>query len=114
MNKMKRINPNLIKLAERTFDPSYKPSSIEEKVEEKEETEVEEMEGHIYVPSIKLYVAEERSHLGKDWFDAHKGLQEQELRMLTLPEYVAFLKHLKENIKTMGAYIKKGIEKIKR
>ena len=53
----------------------------------------------IYVPSINLYVAKERTHLGKNWFDSHKLLQEQGNRMLIIPEFIEFLKYTKENYK---------------
>lgn len=51
----------------------------------------------IYVPSLKLYVAKERSHLGKDWLDSHKKLQGNGERMLTIPEFVEVLKYTREN-----------------
>lgn len=70
-------------------------------------TETEDKEGFIYVPSIKLYVAKERSHLGigwyekshfgKNWYEAHEALLEEDSRMLTIPEFVNFLNYLKKN-----------------
>ena len=63
---MKRINPNLLKLAEKTSDPNFKPVKLEEKVEDTPINDAEEIKGYIYVPSIKLYVAEERSFQGKN------------------------------------------------
>lgn len=51
----------------------------------------------IYVPLINLYVAKERKLLSKNWFDTHKGLQSQEEKMLTIPEFVEFLKYAKTN-----------------
>ena len=36
-----------------------------------------ENEGFIYVPSIKLYFAKEKSHLGKEWYDTHRELHKQ-------------------------------------
>ncbi len=51
----------------------------------------------VYVPSINLYVAKERSHLSKSWFDCHKELQSEGLRMPTLPEFIEFLKYCKIN-----------------
>ena len=53
----------------------------------------------IYMPSISLYVAKERSLHGKNWFEAHKELQKNGERMLTLPEFVEVLKYTKENHK---------------
>src|SRR3989338_1255645 len=57
----------------------------------------QQIDNFIYVPSINLYVAKERTHLGENWFDAHKELQRQNLRMLNLPEFTEFLKYLKGN-----------------
>jgi len=55
------------------------------------------LEGFIYIPSIKLYVAKERTHLGKDWFESHKSLISEGLRMPTIPEFIEFLKYTKTN-----------------
>lgn len=52
----------------------------------------------IYVPSIKLYVAKERKLHNKNWFDAHKELQSNGERMLTIPEFIEFLKYTKINL----------------
>jgi hypothetical protein len=51
--------------------------------------------GFIHVPIIRAYVAKERSCLGMSWFDAHKVFHAQGDRMLTIPEFVAFLRHLR-------------------
>ncbi|MCX5658072.1 MAG: hypothetical protein NTZ48_07655 [Candidatus Omnitrophica bacterium] len=51
----------------------------------------------IYVPSIDLYVAKQRTHLNKNWFDCHKLLQGNNERMLIVPEFVEFLKYLKNS-----------------
>lgn len=64
---------------------------------EKLETSVKDNSNFIYVPSINLYVAKERTHLGKNWFDCHKELQKNNERMLILPEFIEFLKYLKIN-----------------
>jgi hypothetical protein len=54
-------------------------------------------DGFIYVPSIGLHVAKERTLLGENWFNSHRLLQEQGNRMLTTSEFVEFLNHLKSN-----------------
>ena len=51
----------------------------------------------IYVPSINLYVAKERTLLRKNWFECHKELQANGERMLILPEFIEFLKYCKIN-----------------
>lgn len=50
----------------------------------------------IYVPSTGLYVAKERSLHKKNWGEAHEGLRRQRDRMLTFPEFVELLKHVKK------------------
>lgn len=51
----------------------------------------------IYVPSINLYVAKEKSFLGKNWFESNKELLANGKRMLILPEFIEFLKYCREN-----------------
>ena len=53
--------------------------------------------GFIYVPSIKLYVSEEKNLHGKNWYQTHKELHKQNLQMLTIKQFAEFLKFLKEN-----------------
>jgi len=52
-------------------------------------------EGFIYVRSVELYFAKERSHLGKDWHDTHRELHKQNLSMPTIPQFIEFLKYLR-------------------
>ncbi len=59
---------------------------------------LQQNKGFIYIPSINLYVAKERSHLNKDWFECHKLLQANGERMLILPEFIEFLKYAKINL----------------
>lgn len=54
------------------------------------------LEGFTYVPSIKLHVAEEINHIGKNWYEAHEALAEKDSRMLTIPEFIKFLNYVKE------------------
>jgi len=53
------------------------------------------LDDFIYVPSIKLYFAKEKSHLGIDWYDTHRELLKQNLRMPTIPQFIEFLKYLR-------------------
>ncbi|MFZ5955778.1 MAG: hypothetical protein ACOYT4_05110 [Nanoarchaeota archaeon] len=55
----------------------------------------QELEGFIYIPSINLYVAKERSLNGKNWNEAHEELQKQGNRMLIIPEFWKFIDYLK-------------------
>jgi len=92
----KRINPNLIKLAELTHNPDLKINEniLEEKVDI-ETSNVPNLNDYIYVPPIKLYVAKERTLYGKNWYGAHEELHKQGLQMLTIPEFIEFIKYLK-------------------
>ena len=54
----------------------------------------ESEEDFIPVSSIGLKIAKERSHLGKNWYEAHEALAEDDSRMLTIPEYIIFLNYL--------------------
>jgi hypothetical protein len=51
----------------------------------------------IYVPTLDLYFSKERTYLGKNWHDCHKGLLREGLRMATIPEFIELLKHLKDS-----------------
>ena len=54
------------------------------------------LDGFIYVPSIKLHVAEEESPLRKNWYETHEILAEEDSRMLTIPEFRIFLNYVKK------------------
>jgi len=60
--------------------------------------ETPSLEGFIYVPSINLYVAKERTLLKHNWYDTHKKLHKQNLRMPTIPEFIEFLKYLRADL----------------
>jgi len=95
---MKKINPNLIKLAELTHNPDLKiDKTILEKKLDTETSNVPNLKGYIYVPPIKLYVAKERTLYGKNWYEAHEELHKQGLQMLIIPEFIEFIKYLKQN-----------------
>lgn len=52
----------------------------------------------IYVPSIKLYVAKQKTYLERDdWFGYHKKFQKDKKRIPTVPEFIEFLKYLKSS-----------------
>jgi len=60
-------------------------------------SEKQDSSNFIYVPSINLDVAKERTLLGKNWFDTQKALHSNNQKMLTLPEFREFLKYTREN-----------------
>jgi len=63
--------------------------------------------GFIYVPSINLYVAKERSLQGLNWSNTHDELKKQNLSMPTIHQFREFLKYLKS-----GYQNRKEAEKI--
>ena len=67
----------------------------------------------IYVPSISLYVAKQRTFQNKNWFDCHKELQKNNQRMLIIPEFIEFLKYLKSSINSEYLTIYKDITEVK-
>lgn len=56
-----------------------------------------ELDGFIYVPSIKLYIAEEKTLFDKTQDECQAILHSNNQRMPTIPEFREFLKYTKEN-----------------
>ncbi len=50
----------------------------------------------IYVPSIKSYVAKEKTLHDLTWNQAHEELKKKGSRMPTIPEFIGFVNHLKQ------------------
>ena len=58
------------------------------------------LEGFMYVPPIKLHVAEEETPLRKIWYETHEEFTKEDSRILTIPEFRIFLNYVeKENPK---------------
>jgi len=76
----------------------------EEETQGKAQGEAPSLEGFIYVRSVDLYFAKEISHLGIDWYDTHRELHKQNLRMPTIPEFVEFLKYLRADLEHKQIY----------
>ena len=53
--------------------------------------------GYIFVPSIGIYMAKERTHHRLNWYQTHEALHKENKRMPTLNEFREYLKYLKEN-----------------
>ena len=51
----------------------------------------------VYIPSIDLHVAKQKTLQGKKWEDSCEILHSKGQRMLTIPEFVEFLKYAKSN-----------------
>ena len=56
-----------------------------------------DLSGYIFVPSIDIYMAKERTHQGLNWYQTHEALHTENKRMPTINEFREFLKYLKEN-----------------
>lgn len=56
---------------------------------------VQSLDGFIYVPSIDLYVAKEKTLLNKDWDECHEELKKQNQMMLPPYQFKEFLKFLR-------------------
>lgn len=50
----------------------------------------------IYIPSLNLNFARERTLQGKNWYETHKELQSNGLSMPTIPEFIESLKYIKK------------------
>ena len=50
---------------------------------------------YIYVPSIDLYVSKEIEYKNNNWVNCHKLLSQNNQRMLTLSDFIEFLKYCK-------------------
>ena len=109
----KRINPNLLKLAEMTCNPDLKMPNLEESLEEQEiSLDTSPKEGFIYVPSIGVHVAKQRSHTGLNWTDTHSQLHQEGLYMPTIPQFIAFVNYLKGDYQRLGVKEKQEAEQI--
>ena len=56
-----------------------------------------DISGFIYVPKINLYVGKGKFHSGKSWSECYKLLDKDNQRMLTLPEFLEFVKYLRDS-----------------
>jgi hypothetical protein len=54
-------------------------------------------QGMIYVPSLDLYVSENRILHGKDWNDQTAQLHSDNKRMPTIPEFIGFVNYLRSS-----------------
>ncbi len=69
--------------------------AAEKKKKDGNQEKASSLDGFIYIPSVDLYFAKERSHFRKDWYNTHRELQKQNLKMPTIPQFVEFLKYLR-------------------
>jgi hypothetical protein len=74
---------------ETTKEPAEKPTIITPK------------QGMIYLPSLNLNFAKQRTHTGLNWYDTHKELHKINQRMPTIPELIAYIKFLQTDYQTV-------------
>ncbi len=55
------------------------------------------LEGFIYVPSINLHIAKERSHCNLNWEEAYKQILQEGYKMPTIIEFAKLLNFLRDN-----------------
>ena len=103
---MKKINPNLLKLAHLTYNPELKPR--EEKTEEvKEEPGVLEIRAkinrkeYIQIPNTTILISKEEINKGRNWRSTHEALAED---VLFMPSPAIFMPYFKN---VLDAYHKK-------
>lgn len=88
---------------EKLWDKKIKDYKIPKREETPLEGRAERIPGYIYVPSIKLYVAKEKSLHGLNWYNTHKELHKQDLQMLTIRQFIDFMLYLEKNASIPGA-----------
>jgi hypothetical protein len=74
---------------------------------------VQPLNGFIYVPSINLYVAKEKTLHGKDWDQAQEELKNQNQMMLPPYQFREFLKFLRDSQNPEHIKIFKDITEVK-
>jgi len=85
---------------QRYLDGSIKTEKIEEKVQPITSSSNINLGDYIVLPNHNLYVAKQKTLFNNNWFDAHKGLSQLGLKMLTIREFLDFLELLKQgNVK---------------
>ena len=85
-----------------------------ETINEPQNTTENPKSGYIYIPSVNIFIAKERTHLGANWYDCHKQLHEENLLMPTIPQFLAYINYLKANPNgtSLGDASKQEIESI--
>lgn len=104
----KKINPNLLKLAEQIYNPELKvdASLFKEKATPEEKviptSEIDpnlNLADYIILQATKQYpdliVAKQKSLYNHDWNEAHKELQNKDMQMLTIKQFIDLILLLK-------------------
>ena len=98
-----RLNPKTKK--EKTNQPS------EESINHSELPAIKE--GYIYVPVIGIYVAKQRTFEKNNWYNCQRLLKENGQRMLTISEFIRFVRHVKGDTKYIRDATEDEIEYIR-
>ena len=99
-NKMKEILlPDRIfgKNTDEALERVLKGDAQQAPAQNQTQANAPDLNGFIYVPTIKLHVAKEKTLHGKNFYEAQKEMQNQSQKMLTPYEFAEFLKYLKED-----------------
>ncbi len=115
---MKIIKPrieheDLLKIAKRAPIIDKKSKEKPDERENKTQTPSQPKQGMIYVPSIKLNFAKQRTHLNLNWYNAHKAVLSEGHRIPTIPEFIEFLKYLRDNPSEENTLIYDDITQVK-
>jgi len=84
----------------------------QEPIPEPNPTTASDKQDFIYVPKVGVYLAKQRIHLKLDWYETHKALHQENLRMPTIPEFIEYLNYLKTDYQKQGQEQKQEAEQI--
>jgi hypothetical protein len=83
--KRKDVTPEEVKV-EQAKEENQEPKTFESGEQKKD---------YVYVPSLGLYISENRYHDNQTWNKTQEILHKEGRRMPTIPEFIAFLKYLR-------------------
>ena len=99
-----RYNPELAKQIAKQIEQEEKQAKLEARIKPKIKKIINNpsyddtpIPGYIFVPSLGSYVGQDITLTKNDWYSCHRKLQAQGQRMLTIPEFIEFVKYLKAN-----------------
>ena len=76
------------------LEAKRKPQEAEKQIENSKNN-AKQLPGFIYVPSLGLYISEEKYLHGKEWHETQEILHKEGRRMPTIPEFVELLKFIR-------------------
>ena len=112
-NRKSKIVPNLAEQVIKEYanrpDKPAKPTQSQTQSKKN----IQNLDGMIYVPSIDLHFSKQRTHKNKNWYDCHKALLSEGTKMPTIPEFIEFLKYLKNSNENEHQIIYKDITEVR-